>query len=227
MASRETQNRILDTAIALFNEEGTAQVSGNRIAQAAGVSKGNLHYHFKTKEEVVFSIWLRIEQEVENWQDDPATPTVLHMAEITHRQYSLIWRYRFFYRELTTLLDRDDELKYRFRRQRRRRMEDIQAFFEALVENGVAKPPQEEDTFPNLIRIAWMVSDYWLSFISADDRAIDAQSMQEGYQLVLRLFDPILTDKARAEIPDSLRVFSVDRESVTGPGRPDRQAPRS
>lgn len=211
MASRETQNRILDAAIVLFNDEGTAQVSGNRIAEAAGVSKGNLHYHFKTKEEVIFSIWLRIEQEVDSWRGDASAPTVMHMAEITQRQYSLIWRYRFFYRELTTLLDRDPELKYRFRRQRSQRMEDIHTFFKALVENGVVKPPPEPDTFPNLITIAWMVSDYWLSFISTDDRKIDAESMQEGYQLVVRLFDPILTDKARAEIPESLRIFSVDR----------------
>lgn len=211
MASRETQNRILDTATALFNKEGTAQVSSNRIAEAAGVSKGNLHYHFRTKQEIVFSIWLRIEQEVDEWREDASKPTVFHIAEITQRQYCLIWRYRFFYRELTTLLDRDPELKYRFRRQRKRRMKEIRAFFDALVASGVVRPPQEPDTFPNLIRIAWMISDYWLSFISADNRAIDAESMQEGYQLVLRLFDPMLTDRARAEIPESLRVFSPRR----------------
>lgn len=209
MASRETQNRILDAAIALFNEEGTSQVSGNRIAEAAGVSRGNLHYHFKTKEEVIFSIWLRIEQEVDAWRGDASEPTVTHMAEITHRQYRLIWRYRFFYRELSTLLDRDPELKYRFRRQRSQRMEEIRAFFDALVASGVAKPPQHADTLPNMIKIAWLISDYWLTFISAEDRSIDTESMQEGYQLVLRLFDPILTEQARAEIPESFRVFKV------------------
>ncbi|MFV0277548.1 MAG: TetR/AcrR family transcriptional regulator [Parahaliea sp.] len=128
MTSRETQNRILDAATVLFNEEGTAQVSGNRIAEAAGVSKGNLHYHFKTKEEVIFSIWLRIEEEIAGWQGDAGQPTVVHMAEITLRQYRLIWCYRFFYRELGTLLDRDPELKYRFQRLRRLRMGEILSF---------------------------------------------------------------------------------------------------
>ncbi|MFV0277549.1 MAG: TetR/AcrR family transcriptional regulator [Parahaliea sp.] len=78
----------------------------------------------------------------------------------------------------------------------------------------MARPPAGPDTFPDLIQIAWMISDYWLSFISADDRSINTQSMQEGYELVLRLFDPILTDQARAEIPESFRVFSVAAEQV-------------
>jgi len=212
MASRETQNRILDAAITLFNKEGTSQVSTNRIAEAAGVSKGNLHYHFRTKQEITFTIWLRIEQEVDSWTGDASHPTVLHMAEMLHRQYSLIWRYRFFYRELTTLLDGDVDLKYRFRRQRIQRMEEIRLFFEALVDSGVATPPATPDTFPNLIRISWMVSDYWLSFISVDSRAIDAESMQEGFQLMLELFDPMLTNQAQAEIRECLRVFTVDVE---------------
>lgn len=210
MASRETQNKILDAAITLFNDEGTSPVSTNRIAEAAGVSKGNLHYHFRTKQEIIFSLWLRIEQEVDTWTGDAGDPTVRHMAEMLHRQYSLIWRYRFFYRELTTLLDGDPDLKYRFRRQRSQRMEEIRAFFEALVESGVAAPPATPETFPNLIRISWMVSDYWLSFISVDNRAIDVESMQEGFQLMLDLFDPMLTNQARAEIRESLRVFAVD-----------------
>lgn len=210
MASRETQNRILDSAIALFNQDGTTQVSTNRIADAAGVSKGNLHYHFKTKDEIIFSIWLRIEQEVDSWSGDAADATVLHMAEITQRQYRLIWHYRFFYRELTSLLDRDPDLKYRFNRQRDHRMAEILAFFEALVASGIARPSPEPDTLKKLIKIAWLISDYWLAYIGVDDRRIDARTMQEGFELVLHLFDPILTDAARAEIPQSLRVFQVE-----------------
>ena len=47
MGTRTTQLRILQAALELFNEQGTAAVSANKIAERCGISKGNLQYHFK------------------------------------------------------------------------------------------------------------------------------------------------------------------------------------
>ena len=49
MGTRTTQLRILQAALELFNEQGTAAVSANKIAERCGISKGNLQYHFKNK----------------------------------------------------------------------------------------------------------------------------------------------------------------------------------
>jgi len=211
MASRETQTKIIAAAIRLFNEDGTERVSGARIAEACGISKGNLHYHFPTREALILAIWGQIEAEIrEQWGNDAQQPTLVHMAELTQRQFRLIWRYRFLYRELGPLLERDAELCYRFRRLRMERMGEIHAFFEALIDSGVLRPQQSPQALERLIKIAWIVTDYWISYIIADERDIDMTSMQEGYELMLQLFDPFFTDKARSEVPDSFRVFRPD-----------------
>lgn len=210
MGSRETQSRIIDAAIKLFNAEGTANVSSNRIAEDCGISKGHLHYHFKSKEEIILSIWGRMAEEIDQkWGDDAADPTITHMAELTQRQFRLIWRYRFFYRELTTLLERDAELKYRFKRLRERRIQIIEAFFNALVDHGVLRRQENGDSLKKIIKIAWLITDYWISYIGIDDREIDMESMQEGYDLMLQLCMPLLTEQAKKEIPRSFRIFSV------------------
>ena len=45
--------RILDAAARLFGKEGYQGASMTRVAAAAGVSKGLLHYHFRSKEHLL------------------------------------------------------------------------------------------------------------------------------------------------------------------------------
>ena len=60
------RQRIIDAALMLFNDQGTGAVSTNHIADAAGISPGNLYYHFRNKEEIIrvlferlFAAWAR------------------------------------------------------------------------------------------------------------------------------------------------------------------------
>ena len=50
---RDTRQDILNTAQTLFREKGYNAVSVGEIAAALGISKGNLTYYFKRKEEIV------------------------------------------------------------------------------------------------------------------------------------------------------------------------------
>ncbi len=209
MGSRETQGKILDTAISLFNSQGTSRVSCNRIAEACGISKGNLHYHFKSKEEIILAIWARVALEIEEWGEDADRPTIAHLAELTQRQFNLMWHYRFFYRELTILLDRDSLLKHRFQQLRQKRVDSIRRFFLALIANNVLVLSDGEKSLESLLKIAWIITDHWMSFLAVEDKEIDSTTMQEGFELTLQLFMPLLTEEARRDIPESFRVFSV------------------
>lgn len=46
-------HRIIDAAARLFGKEGYQGASMNQVAAAAGVSKGLLHYHFRSKEHLL------------------------------------------------------------------------------------------------------------------------------------------------------------------------------
>ena len=45
----EHKQKLLDAALAEFNEYGYEQASINRILAQAGMSKGQFYYHFKNK----------------------------------------------------------------------------------------------------------------------------------------------------------------------------------
>src|SRR6266567_6576776 len=75
--SELTRGRILDTALALFNERGTAAVSTNLVAAEAGLSPGNLYYHFADKQEIIRALHDRYAAAHEDLWEPGATPASL------------------------------------------------------------------------------------------------------------------------------------------------------
>lgn len=48
-----TRDRILDTAMALVRDQGVAKLTLEEAAKAAGISKGGVLYHFKSKDDLI------------------------------------------------------------------------------------------------------------------------------------------------------------------------------
>lgn len=212
MATKETQKRILDKAIELFNEYGSAKISANRIADACHLSRGNLYYHFKNKEAIINAIYDRMANEVKKgWVDDLEQPTVHHMLEMFDRQLALIWRYRFFYRELMALLARDEVLQRRFSQDRQDRTRHIISYFEALIANGVLVGPRSPETLRNLVKLSWILSDNWINYVSVDNTAGYPDCVSEGYELLIDLLRPYLS---------SATIAVLERTSLSASGSP-------
>jgi AcrR family transcriptional regulator len=55
-----TRERILDVALELFNEQGYDRTSLRQIAERLGLTKAALYYHFKSKEDILLELHLRV-----------------------------------------------------------------------------------------------------------------------------------------------------------------------
>ncbi len=51
-----TKQKILDTSLQLFNNDGYANTSSKTISESIGISYGNLCYHFPKKEDIVIRL---------------------------------------------------------------------------------------------------------------------------------------------------------------------------
>jgi AcrR family transcriptional regulator len=56
-AGTSTRDRILETALRLYSERGTARVSMRELADAAGVTVPGLYYHFASKAELIQALY--------------------------------------------------------------------------------------------------------------------------------------------------------------------------
>lgn len=191
---QRTRERIIDAALALFNERGSAPVSTNHIARAAGISPGNLYYHFRNKEEIVRAVFTRMNEQMELiWRFDPsAEATSASFFQAMRDVQIMLLEYRFFQRELSMLLRRDEELTERYRSVRTVRLEQIESFVERLIANGAMRRPERPEALPRLIRAGWIIGDYWLDYLDIEGAPIDEAGVGEGIELVIELFRPYL-----------------------------------
>ncbi len=69
----ETKIKILKTAEKLFAESGFHATSVDKIAKTAGLTKSNIYYHFKDKEEIISSLMANLIKETEENINKPSS----------------------------------------------------------------------------------------------------------------------------------------------------------
>ncbi len=69
----KTKEHLMLAALETFYQKGIARTSLNEIAQAAGVTRGALYWHFKNKEDLFDALFQRICDDIENCMQQDAT----------------------------------------------------------------------------------------------------------------------------------------------------------
>ncbi|MER5932885.1 helix-turn-helix domain-containing protein [Streptomyces sp. NPDC002054] len=84
-----TRQRIQDVALELFAEQGYEKTSLREIAERLEVTKAALYYHFKTKEEIIISLFQDLTRPIDElitWAE--AQPRTLETKQEILRRYS-------------------------------------------------------------------------------------------------------------------------------------------
>ncbi|MEU9669009.1 TetR/AcrR family transcriptional regulator [Streptomyces bobili] len=84
-----TRQRIQDVALDLFAEQGYEKTSLREIAEQLDVTKAALYYHFKTKEEIIVSIFTDLTKPIEDLIEwGRSQPHTLDTKQELLRRYS-------------------------------------------------------------------------------------------------------------------------------------------
>lgn len=190
----DTKTRILDAALTLFNERGTANVTTNHIADALGMSPGNLYYHYRNKAEIVRGLFARITGEwATNYQVPLGTMPSLGMMEtMVAGNFEIQARYRFFFRDLTLLLNADPELAAAYRANRESGIGNTKSLINLFAEAGVLEPVADAAALDDLAQLLWLVGDFWLVFKDTSGAAFSQPDMDQGVRLFRHLLTPHL-----------------------------------
>lgn len=194
----DTKERILDNALHLFNERGTKAVTTNHIAEATGISPGNLYYHFTNKEAIIRTLVGKLSVRAAEIFDPPAgRPLGLaDLSRMVRENYEVAWEYRFFHRELIALLNADPELKAAFLADRRRALTGFRPLFDAFAATGVLRQPNDPAEIDHVAELAWMVTEFWLPAVELGGREVTTLELDRGAELLLHVLRPYIITNA-------------------------------
>ncbi len=176
-----TKQKILEASIALFNEQGLASVRLQQIANEAGISVGNLAYHFKNKEAIATYVYSNLFEEFAD-----ILSTYLSKPDFTDLNHQLSLYFNFFQKHrfcLTDLLEVERtmpgvaekwrECLHKMYLQIRKRI-DFNMQRKTLI---AGMPPAAYDLLANNI---WMTIVFWMPQQVLRGKPVEAHKYQQA-----------------------------------------------
>lgn len=195
-ARSKTKEKILNTALALLNNEGEPNISSVDIAAVMEISPGNLYYHYKGKDIIIEELFSDFEDEFRQVLSAPIhKPLAIEDNWIfLYIIFEEIFDFRFFFFNLTALLERIPTLRPKFARMLTLMQRTFEGLFTNLEAGGhLVFRPDEKRVLAERLTAHFT---YWLSYMqlrSLDGHAhnINAKSLiHEGVYSALTQITP-------------------------------------
>ncbi|MEM9530414.1 MAG: TetR/AcrR family transcriptional regulator [Pseudomonadota bacterium] len=195
----KTRERILQTALTLFNEEGEASVSTNHIADAMEISPGNLYYHFRNKDQIVAELFERLNAELSPLLDVPEdlVPELEDVWFFLHHVLERMNAYRFFYDNLTDITRRLRSVRRQFRFMLEGKQQAAEQLCRALRRTDVLRASGEE--IERLSANLAIVMTYCRIYLTAASATAEGPT-DGGAEQVMSLLAPYLREPERQHL---------------------------
>jgi AcrR family transcriptional regulator len=200
--ARPTRELILETALAMFNEQGEPNVTTNHIADELGISPGNLYYHYRNKDDIIGQLFARYELRIDEAMvaSDERLPDLEDVWLQLHLVFECMWDYRFVYRDLLNILSRNRKLRLHFARILTRASANAVTVMRGLAAAGILRASADEirATAENIV----LVASFWLNFDAVRHAKQESGQLDigRGIHQVMMLIAPFLRDAERLHL---------------------------
>lgn len=195
-----TKTKIKNSAIHLFNTQETLSVTTNHIAKEAGISPGNLYYHYKNKEEIVTDLYLDLSkrfEEINSFENILLSSNPIKVLDNTFELMGeIFYEYRFLLRDSMVLIALYPSFKENFVRNQEKRIKQIESLLQFLLKENVIQY-EENINLERRAKMHWFITAYWQSFASSTGN-VSRESIKEAKEIFFEfLIYPFLTQKGK------------------------------
>lgn len=193
------KEKIIQTAIRIFNEKGLAAVSMKQVADELGISAGNLSYHYKTKTVLLHAIRDQIDKETQSFFLPHTYLTLHHLEVMVGAFHKHAMRYKFIFNDFAHIARYYPTVAKQHNDLNLNRLEEGKKLVDYYVDSGRMKEETNGIDYHYLVFSIWMHLTFW----PVQEYALTAENYalhdRELMGAVWNLFIPNLTEKGLAE----------------------------
>lgn len=190
----KTKQKIIQAAIELFNQQGVVSARIQDIAEKAGISPGNLTYHYKTKKELMQSVFRYMIKTME--QMAFGNQIFVEGAEgmvVAKNFLEFQVKFRFFYQDTLEIIRAFPEIKVSYQEQVEREINIIKNLLYFAAGKGYLVPEPTDGHYDILAQNAWTLLNFRLT--KREIIGKEGFGIEEGLKELTALYYPYFTEK--------------------------------
>lgn len=198
---KNTSEKILVAALALFNSQGLAKVTLRSIAKEMNISQGNLNYHFKKRDDIIEALYDRLVSDM-----DESMAKIKHanadlnlIFDISNSIMNNSHKYRFFFIDFAQIMRDNMIIKKNFNALVKVRESQSVGLFGMMIENGVLRPERLTNEYYNLYKRIQIFSDFWMTSAEIERTQLEKKLIGEYLEIIMQSIYPYLTEKGIAQ----------------------------
>lgn len=200
----KTRDRIRLTSLELFNLCGEPNVTTIDIANEMDISPGNLYYHFRNKDEIIGELFLQFEASMLEVLQSPQEEglEIMDYWMYIHMIFEKIWEFRFLYRDLASILERNEKLQKRFNRILDRKADSYRLIIANMRDAGLMEiDDRQMDTLATNVVI---MGTYWMNYQQIRNLGDnpELEDLGNGVYQVMSLIAPFLPAEGQAMLEE-------------------------
>ncbi len=197
---KNTKEKILATALYLFNTDGLSQVTLRTIAKKMEISQGNLNYHFKKRDEIIktlyFDLVKNIDFRLSKFQNEAVSLKLL--LDLSTSIMGDLYEYRFFMLDFVQIMRENKVIKSHYLELSKNREKQFLELFDALIENGIMRKEILHNEYTFLYKRFQILGDFWISSAQVTRARISKKIIPEYVKIINQSIYPYLTEKGKA-----------------------------
>lgn len=196
----KTRDKILQTALNLFNKHGVPNVTLRRIAAEMFISQGNLNYHFKHREDIIEALYFQLLDafNAEKEKLDTEEINFQFVMDSTRSGMEALFRYRFLMIDFNQNMRENPKIHEHFIQLEAVRKQTYLHSFNLAIDAGVMRAPAFKGEYEGLNERIRVFSDFWIASAAVYNEP-EETTVDKYHNLLVEMFFPYFTKEAQRE----------------------------
>lgn len=195
-----TKEKILRSALRLFNEHGVASITLRTIAQDVGMSQGNLTYHFKKREDIIEALYYKLVATMDAELQALYTQAsdIALLFDLSYHSMKVFYGYKFLLVDIVAIMRTHPAVNEHYTMLQHYRKQQFLALFMRMVEHNVLRAGETEGEYERLYERMTILGDFWIATAEMTQPPSDNEETLRHYHfLLLDAIYPYLTKKGK------------------------------